>query len=513
MRARGKRGLAGLAVLSLLFLASCQTLPDDLPAAPAQQALPSAPEGPLAEVARATQARVGSGRSGFLLIGQNAESLRWRLALIDSATTSLDLQYYLWYGDASGTLLLRAILRTADRGVRVRLLVDDIALFGKDEALAAIDVHPNVELRIFNPWHMRENAGGRLVGFLARSEQLNRRMHNKLTVADNRVAICGGRNLGDQYFGLSEGSNFHDLDVLAVGPVVHELSEAFDVFWNAEPVVIGGQLVDSVDDDRLVAHRKRLDDRVESSARLTGFPLERRDWSDRLDGLPSRLHAGTGHAVYDRPGEGAVADGSSVAGLGKAVDGARFELIFENAYWVPNQNSVDQLRAVAERGVQVRILTNSLSSHDVPAVNSEYKKWRQQVLETGTELHELRHDAAIKALQDTPPVSSEYIGLHTKAFVVDRDIAYIGSHNLDPRSHVINTELGLLVKSPGLAGELAEMIERDMGEENSWRVALDEDGDVVWIAEEVQLTRQPARNGWQRVLDGFFGILPLRDQL
>ncbi len=159
------------------------------------------------------------------------------------------------------------------------------------------------------------------------------------------------------------------------------------------------------------------------------------------------------------------------------------------------------------------VVTNSLASHDVPAVNSEYKKWRRAALESGVELYEIRHDAAVKAKQDTPPVESEFLGLHVKAFVVDREIVYVGSHNLDPRSRDINTELGVLVRSPGLARELAALIEQDMRGENSWSVQLDEDGDLVWQSSDARVTRQPARNTWQRIMDGFMGILPLEDQL
>jgi putative cardiolipin synthase len=505
----------GLALLPLLLMAACRTLPDDLPLAPPGHALPPSSAGPIAEAEWSWRDQIGDERSGFLLLDRNEEALRWRLAIIDSATSSLDLQYYLWYGDSSGRLLVEAVIRAADRGVRVRILVDDLLFVGADQQIADLDAHPNLELRLFNPWRERSGgAAGRAVEFLARMDRLNSRMHNKLTVADNRLAICGGRNLGDHYFGLADGYNFHDLDVLALGPAARRLSAAFDAYWNAAPVVAAGTLAKgSV--KKLAQRRELLRSRLGADPDLSGFPLDESDWTGRLRDLPSKLHPGTGQPIYDLPEAeaGKVPDGASRAGLMEPLIGARKEILVENAYWVPTEATIENLRSFEQRGVQIRFLTNSLASHDVPAVNSEFKNWRRPILETGVELYELRHDAALKELQDTPPVESDFLGLHSKTFVVDREAVYVGSHNFDPRSNEINTELGLLVRSPGLAEAVAQRIERDMEGDNSWRVALDEDGDIYWEAGSTRVTRQPARNGWQRVQDSFFGILPIEDQL
>jgi putative cardiolipin synthase len=505
----------GALLLPLLLCVACRTPPTDFPLAPPGHALAPAASGPLAELESAFDARVGDDeRSGFRLLGENADALLWRLALIDSATRSLDLQYYLWYDDASGSLLAEAVLRAADRGVRVRVLVDDLLSSGEEDVVsAAANAHPNVELRLFNPWQTR--SGGPLargVEFLAQMDRLNSRMHNKLTVADNRVAICGGRNLGDHYFGLGHDYNFHDLDVLAVGPAARKLSEAFDVYWNAAPVAVAGSLAEG-SSEQLERLREENRESLRESHELSRLPRGRQDWSEQLRALPAQLHAGSARPVYDAPGSNTIAGGSSRDGILQAIDGAREEILVENAYWIPNESSIAYLYELEERGVRVRFLTNSLASHDVPAVNSGYKKWRRRVLEAGVELYELRHDAAVKALQDTAPVQSEFLGLHAKTFVVDRKVAYVGSHNFDPRSHVINTELGLLVESPGLAHALAQRIEADMQSDNSWRVELDENGNVFWQAGDVRLERQPARNGWQRFQDAIFGILPIEDQL
>lgn len=499
-----------LLLAPLLFVAACRTTPMELPKLPRQQALAPSAKGPLADLGHAARRRLGS-QSGFLLLDENEDALRWRIALADSATRSLDLQYYLWYGDSSGQLLMAAILRAADRGVRVRLLVDDLLYFGKDKKIAALDAHPHVDVRLFNPWAERSSPGGRLVEFLSQMDRLNSRMHNKLMLADGRVAICGGRNIGDHYFGLGESYNFHDLDLLGVGPVAVKLQNAFDAYWNSRVVAAGHHL--GKDDTKLLRKlREKQQKKLAEDPHLARFPHDTQDWSDRLRALPARLHAGTGEAVYDLPGEAGATDGGSATGQAEAMLDARKELIVENAYWIPSQSGLAEIKKFTDRGVRVVVVTNSLASHDVPAVNSEYKKWRRSIVESGTELYEIRHDAAVKAKQDTPPVESHFLGLHTKAFVVDRRIVYVGSHNLDPRSRDINTELGVLVRSPGLGRELAELIEQDTKGENSWRVRLEGD-EIVWESNEARVTRQPARSGWQRFQDAFMGILPLGDQL
>lgn len=507
---RPRRVRAQLLLLAALWLA-CRSLPEALPPVAVDAALAPAASGPLARVERSARPRIGEG-SGFLLLDRNDEALRWRLALADTAVRSLDVQSYAWYGDAAGLLVLERLLAAADRGVRVRLLVDDLLLFDADADLAAIDAHPNVEVRVFNPWRERSGGAlGRAVEFLARTEQLNTRMHNKLIVADNRVAICGGRNLGDEYFGLNPRYSFHDVDLLAVGPISRSLSAVFDLYWNADTVVEAARL-GPPDAARLERMRRETRATLRAAPRLSGFSKQRADWSEWLRALPSRLHAGRGRPIYDAPVPDGP-DGGSAADLRRMLETAQRDILVSNAYWVPTPSAIEWLHATTGRGVRIRVLTNSLGSHDVPAVNGAYKNWRRAILGSGTELYELRHDAAIKTLQDTPPVVSGFVGLHAKAFVVDTQQVYVGSHNLDPRSRDINMELGIHADSRGLAEELTGVIERDMQGENSWQVRLDDEGDLVWEAQSTRLGRQPARSAWQRVADAFFGLLPIEDQL
>ncbi len=448
-----------------------------------------------------------------MLLDRNEEALRWRLALADDAVAWLDLQYYLWYRDDAGRLLLEAVLRAADRGVRVRILVDDLLFFGRDRNLRAVDAHPNVQVRLANPWRLREGALGRLVEFLSRMGRLNHRMHNKAMIADGRVAIVGGRNLGDAYFGLSEHSNFHDLDLLAVGPIVRELAEAFGRYWNSELVVEAEALPSETSRDALDGIREKIRSELRASSRLERFPQERADWSERLASLPGRLDAGSAKIIVDAPSLHAQREGESYRSLLEALSAARREVLVENAYWVPSEGGLAVLDEYQRRGVRLRVLTNSLASHDVPAVNSAYKKWRSTIVDRGVELYEIRHDAAIKSMQDTSPVESRFLGLHSKAFVVDGETVYVGSHNFDPRSAALNTELGMLVRSAGLAAKLKRIFERDVLPSNAWRVRRDEEGALVWESEAARVKRQPARSSWQRLQDAFLGILPIEDQL
>ncbi|MBW1687342.1 MAG: hypothetical protein JRS35_20075 [Deltaproteobacteria bacterium] len=320
---RATRLLLGLAAL----LCACQTLPEELPR-PRFEPTPSpSPVGPLAELERDFRARVGGEPSGFLLLDRNEEALRWRLALADDAVAWLDLQYYLWYRDDAGRLLLEAVLRAADRGVRVRILVDDLLFFGRDRNLRAVDAHPNVQVRLANPWRLREGALGRLVEFLSRMGRLNHRMHNKAMIADGHVAIVGGRNLGDAYFGLSEHSNFHDLDLLAVGPIVGELAEAFGRYWNSELVVEAEALPSETSRDALDGIREKIRSELRASSRLERFPQERADWSERLASLPARLDAGSAKIIVDAPSLHAQREGESYRSLLEVLSAARREVL------------------------------------------------------------------------------------------------------------------------------------------------------------------------------------------
>ena len=496
--------LAGLFSV-ILALSACASLPDNIGPFPEETAPPPARHGILASIGDSIVHANGSGQSGFWLLDKNADALTWRLALLDSAVSSLDIMYYLWYGDDSGRLLLERVLRAAERGVRVRLLVDDLLLIGGDKGLVAIDRHSNIQLRLFNPKLQRK--AGMVVDLLGRFEQMNSRMHNKLIVADNHAVILGGRNIGDYYFGLSSSYNFHDLDVLGFGPVARQSSELFDNFWNSSWSVPASELPAAIDTQEITERRDQLNEKLKTSDSLENFSIEPQDWTNRLENLVPNLLLGSSEIIYDRLEDGELVRGMTDP-LGKMFRSAEHDIQVVNAYIIPDQDFIDGMKQITEKGVPIRILTNSLASHDVPAVNSHYKKWRKPIIDAGAELYEFRADPAIKSRVDTEPVVSKFSGLHSKTFVIDGNRVFIGSMNFDPRSAAINTEMGIIIESTALGSAMLRLVERDMAPENAWRVELDDEGKLIWVNSSESVTRQPARNAWQRFMDGFFRILP-----
>jgi len=492
-------------VALLIVLAGCASLPRDIEAPPEQHALAPVASGILARIGESITRSNGPDQSGFYLLDLNADALNWRLALIDSAVSSLDLLYYLWYADNSGGLLLKRILMAADRGVQVRLLVDDMLLIGGDKELVALHQHPNIQIRLFNPRRQRQL--GLVVEYVGRFEQLNSRMHNKLLVADNHAAIIGGRNIGDEYFGLNSRFNFQDLDVLGFGPVARQSSELFDNFWNSPLAVPASELPVRVSQQESAQMYHRFLGKEQSSDALANFPADPVDWTEKLLRVADQLNFGTSKVIYDRFENGELKR-SMTEPLTQLLGSAEKDIQLVNAYIIPGQKFIDGLGRLTERGVEVRILTNSLASHDVPAVNSHYGKWRKPIIESGAQLFELRADPGIKPLVDTAPVVSKFSGLHIKAFVVDGQRVFIGSMNFDPRSANINTEMGVAIDSAGLGREMRQLAQLGMEPENAWQVLLDEKGQLIWVDSDETVTRQPARNGWQRVMDGFFKILP-----
>jgi len=497
-----------LPAVIFLLISACSgpSLKEDIAREEASFARPPATEGILWDIANEVMGRHGPEHSGFGLLDTSYDGLVARLALIDSAVSSIDIQTYLWYPDNTGRLVLERAVEAAERGVHIRLIVDDLLTIGLDQVIYELNQHPNIELRLFNPWKGRNvlARGGEMV---AEMERLNQRMHDKLVIADGNAAVVGGRNLGDHYFGLSHDYNFHDLDLVAFGHMARQANGMFDSFWNSEWVVSAINL--DTDPDPEFAQQKwtELQEKNRAATELQAFGTEPDDWSAALAVVADKLHAGTSILVYDEVTGDQIAQ--NVAGMMfPFMAEAQEELLITNAYIIPEQPAIDFIQSLTDRGVRVRILTNSLASHDVPAVNSHYREWRDDFINAGAELYELRADAAIQSIVDVPPVEGEFTGLHTKAFVVDRKKVFIGSMNFDPRSININTEAGAFVHSPGLAEDLARVMERDMGPNNAWQVFLDDKGKAYWVNSDERVDKQPARGGSQRVMDKIFKVIP-----
>ena len=501
-----------LAITVLVFASACASLPTDFPPPVPSNALEADPLTRLGRFEAEFVETHGPGVSGFEPIDVNGDGLWWRLMLADTAERSLDIQYYLWYEDDGGLLLLDHVIAAADRGVRVRILVDDILFMGDKRGPANLDAHPKIEIRIFNPWAETGLAAG--PEYLARFDRLNHRMHNKLMAADNQMAILGGRNVGDHYFGLGKHYNFYDLDLIVSGAAARQTSKIFDHFWNGEWVIPASAFVDEASWEAAAGFMSEARERARVLTTLDRFPIEPRSWESELFELMERMSPGTSNVGFDRVLPGTrVPTQDGYEAFAEVAEAAEEEILIVNAYVIPDDEMMEGVRATTARGVKLRILTNTLASQDVPAVNSKYKKFRRPFLDAGVELFEFKENPAIqRTVVEQPPTESGFSALHTKAMVVDRRWVYIGSLNLDPRSIKINTEMGMIVTSAEFGERVARIIERDMESANSWRVLLDEDGELYWESDEGIVHRQPARSGWQRIEGWFLGLAP-KDQL
>ncbi|MEZ4600378.1 MAG: phospholipase D family protein [Syntrophotaleaceae bacterium] len=454
------------------------------------------------------------GKSGFALIRSGKHAFTSRIAMTELAQKSLDLQYYIWEPDATGRILMERLLRAADRGVRVRILLDDMNQSGRDAGIAALDAHPGIEIRLFNPF---ANRNARILDFLSDLRRINHRMHNKAIIADNAVAIVGGRNIGNHYFDVDTEANFRDLDLAAAGPVVRDVSAVFDYFWNANWSMPITALVDhtpSPADLQDVAERLRrkiADD-------VYPYPLDQNvaRLKSELRAIRERFVWAPGRIVWNNPDEVANgAQGGIVRDIAAKFQQAQEEVLIESAYLVVLDRGVELAQEMIERGLRIRVLTNSLASNDVIAAHAGYAKRRVKLLKAGVEIYELRPDAG-EIEQSLLPGRSK-AALHTKAMVIDRQALYIGSFNLDPRSLSLNTEAAIYVDSPELARQTIAYLDEGIRPVNSYRVSLDEDGSPVWTTDNdgmpVLYDKEPETTFWQRFTAGFIEMLPVEEQL
>ena len=304
--------------------------------------------------------------------------------------------------------------------------------------------------------------------------------------------------------------HFHDLDVMGIGTVARQTSDVFDLFWNSGWVIHPNQATRDKAEAAAPSQRAAMERELRRSEELEHFSLSPRNWESEFSNLLPALHLGSSKVLTDRPGPDGISNDVYEWIIG-TVPEIQQELLVTNAYLIPETSGVSLLAGLTEKGVDVQIHTNSLASHDVPAVNSHYKAWRTPMLEAGVSLFEARHDAEIKvSVVDTPPISAKYMGLHSKSMVIDRRFAVIGSANLDPRSAFLNSEMIAVIDSEGLAEELAQIILRDMAPSNSWEVKLDDDGKLQWQNDVETTQRQPTRDSFQPIADWFFMLFPRR---
>jgi putative cardiolipin synthase len=484
-------GRAAGAIVVASLVAACATPLADIPKTPSY-ALATADDSALARTVASTRAAgTDPTFSGVELVSRGEEAFGNLYTLIQHAQHSLDLQYYIVSDDPEARALLRAAREAAERGVRVRLLLDDFYTSGKDQRIAWYSAHPNIDVRLFNPFlHARRWFATRLIASATDFDRINRRMHNKMFIADNAIAVTGGRNVGDEYYAHSQTTNFLDLDVLVGGPIVHELSDTFDRYWNSPFAVPIESLTTAVAADAQTSDQKALTDpndpvrKATADAKQLGAKLDGElnggklplAWVDMdlIADKPSKIHR-TAPEVDKKTG---LVGGQTIASdLLAIIDDAHEELILISPYFVPGERGVAALRKLRERGVRVRVLTNSLAATDAAAVHIGYSKYRKPLLEMGVEISELRPDPG----GDTARLSalgSSKASLHAKALVIDRKSIFIGSFNVDQRSALENTEMGLHIESPALCEEVIGVL-RDRGPQTRYKVTLEND-QLVW---------------------------------
>ena len=488
-----------VALLSCAVLVGCSTLPSNDDRVESHALIDTASTS-LARVAAASlpsaapqaEATVEERSvNGFQLVSAGEEAFSTLYTLIRRAERSLDLQYYIVKDDPYARTLLRAAREAAERGVRVRLLIDDFYTTGLDERIAWYSAHPNIEVRVFNPFaHGRGLFATRIVASLTDIGRINRRMHNKLFVVDNALAVTGGRNVGAEYYQHSDRTNFLDLDVLAAGPIVHELSETFDRYWNSRYAYPIEKFTHPDAGPRDTIDQRALADpndpvvAATAEARQLGEAFVRKLDSGRL-----RLDAAPAELIADRPSKisrtrprigaaGLVAGETIATDVLSILGAAQEEVIIVSPYFVPGERGVAALRKLVERGVRVRVLTNSLAATDAAIVHIGYSKYRRSLLAMGVEIAELRPEPGEETAR-LSSLGSSKASLHAKALIVDRRTLFVGSFNVDPRSAFENTEMGVEIESDALCAQVLGIL-RDRGPKGSYRVTIADDGGLRW---------------------------------
>ncbi|MDA8142126.1 MAG: phospholipase D family protein [Desulfobacteraceae bacterium] len=512
-----------IAMALAAVLLSCATIPTGFER-PVSQALTDTDNTALGQNVSAQKA-AHPGQSGFHLLSNGLDAFVARAVLAHGAERSLDVQYYLYHDDLVGHLFTDLLIKAADRGVRVRLLVDDMDLAGRDMGAAALDRHPNIEVRIFNPF---SREAGRTSQFVTRMGSVTRRMHNKSFTADNQITILGGRNIGNEYFDADPDLSFADLDVMCIGPVAQEVSSVFDRYWNSElaypvSVLYKGEPLSDESANELRRELAQFVAQQESSNYIQALKNSTLANDLRKKQLP--MNWGEGRIVFDQP-EKVLHDFEETQFhlspmLKPYWEGIQKELVIFSPYFVPGKEGTAFLTGLARRGVRVKILTNSLASNDVGLVHSGYQKYRKDLLRGGVELYELNKTLTREERKEKKGHGgSSKASLHAKSFVFDRKQVFIGSLNLDPRSVLQNTEIGVVLTVPAIAEKMAEGFDENINK-GAFRLELkkDENGveQLLWHGYEngqpTVFTHEPHTGFWRRFGIGFMSIWPIESQL
>jgi cardiolipin synthase C len=513
-------GLCIAAVMLLAVLAGCASLPTAVERAPTQAFSDTGGTQLGRSVSAAGAAHPGRTAVHALPAGRDAFAARHALA--GAAQRSIDVQYYIWHPDTSGGLLAHALWQAAERGVRVRMLLDDQNTKGMDPAIATLGAHPNIEVRLFNPFANRSWRLGDYVGDFAR---VNRRMHNKSFTVDNQVSVVGGRNVGDEYLGAETAVAFADLDVIVAGPVVRDISASFDRYWNSPSAYPAASLLPPAAGDvraRVLDQWERLQDdpravRYAQAVRSQQLVAQMLAGTIPFEWVPARVVADDPAKVLNPPKR---TEYEMAPRLQEALGRPERELLLVSPYFVPGPEGTAALVALVARGVKVSILTNSLAATDVSPVYAGYSKYRSELLRGGVGLFELKPGAQPptgerdrSGVGGSSGGGSSGASLHAKTFAVDRQRVFVGSFNLDPRSARLNTELGVVLESPALATRLAQAFDEAVPRD-AYEIRLAADGrSVEWIERtgsgQVIHTSTPGSGPLRQLGIGLLSILPI----
>ncbi len=510
------KGASG-AILALLIaacmLAGCSTLPSH----EGRLASHALPRDDNTRIGRAIAPRAAgqTGLSGVNALLDGRDAFAARIMMADTAERSLDVQYYIWRNDTTGMLMLRALRAAAARGVRVRLLLDDNNTAGLDGALAVLDAHPNIEVRLFNPYRWRQL---RFLGLLADFKRLNQRMHNKSFTADGQVTVVGGRNIGDEYFDATGQVLFADLDILAVGAVVDAVQRDFDRYWNSRSAYPAAVLLPPAANG-MAAELSARHDRAATDPAAQAYldAMKKSSFVSALTQKTLPLEWVPVELVSDDPDK--VLGGAPEAGLAYQLPGkfgepaSQVDLV--SPYFVPGANWAARFGLLASNGIKVRILTNSLEATDVKAVHAGYGRWRKQLVASGVKLLELKRTWPLNGepRRSGGPGGSSGSSLHAKTFAVDQARMFVGSFNFDPRSADLNTEMGFVIDSPAMAQRMSSVLDKQIMA-RAYEVRLAPDGQLRWVERNAAGTEtwhatEPGASWWQRGSVALMALLPI----
>jgi len=505
-------------LILLILISGCASLPQDFDR-PVSYAYIDTDDTTLGK-SRRNEINAHKYESGFLLLGNGLDAFVARAVLASRAERSIDVQYFLYHNDLVAKLFTDQLIKAADRGVRIRILLDDMGMGGRDLGAAALDNYPNIEVRLLNPFI---RGGSRSLQFLTRYSSSTRRMHNKSFTVDNQATILGGRNIGNEYFDADPDFAFSDLDVLCIGPVVKDVSDEFDLYWNSELAYPASVLIDTPPTlEEIQQKRKELSDFV---AEQNDSPyleaLRNSNLSKTIRKEQVTYQWGKYEVIYDLPEKLLQDKKETEYHLSKKlepyIEQIKEELIIFSPYFVPGKTGVANLTSFSKRGVRVRVLTNSLASNNHAIVHSGYSKYRKDLLREGIELYELNKKIGRQEKKENKrSEGAAKTGLHAKSFVFDRSRVFIGSLNLDPVALYNNTEIGVVITQDDIAERMGDWFDENI-EKIAFRLELvtDQNGmeKILWHGiedgKEVTFTKEPHTGFWTRFGVGFMSIFPI----